>query len=77
MAGCERPVTVGFQAVGKASYLFGDIDLDDPADTEALGRFAHQFLDSDTGWTRAVDRPAALYEKTLARMPALRIEGAA
>ncbi|MFM2278502.1 MAG: hypothetical protein RLZZ444_733, partial [Pseudomonadota bacterium] len=26
MAGCERPMVVGFTAPDKASYLFGDID---------------------------------------------------
>jgi len=67
MAGCDRPVTVGFQASGKAQYLFGEIETD--ADTDALIQFAHQFLESDTGWTSASDRPEQLYNKTLARLP--------
>ncbi|MCI5096908.1 MAG: DUF1636 domain-containing protein [Rhodobacteraceae bacterium] len=69
MAGCERPATVGFQAAGKATYLFGDIET--PQDIRALAQFAQQYLDSDTGWTCAGERPAALYDKTLARIPAL------
>lgn len=67
MAGCDRPVTVGMNAPGKAQYLFGDIETQEDAD--ALAQFALQYLDSDTGWTSATDRPQALYRKTLARLP--------
>ena len=67
MAGCDRPATVGFQAAGKASYLFGDIET--AADLEALSSFARQYRASQSGWTSAADRPAALYTKTLARLP--------
>lgn len=69
MAGCDHPVAVGFQAPGKASYLFGRIETQ--ADERALTDFAAQYQASATGWTSATDRPAALYEKTLARLPAL------
>ena len=72
MAGCRRPVTVGFQATGKAQYLFGDIETD--RDAEALARFAHQYLASKTGWTCAGERPAELCDKTLARLPGIRAE---
>ncbi|KIC21458.1 DUF1636 family protein [Leisingera sp. ANG-Vp] len=74
MAGCGQPVTVGFQAEGKAQYLFGGIQS--PADTEALARFAHQYLASETGWTNASERPAQLYDKTLARLPRIKAEAA-
>lgn len=70
MAGCDFPNTVGFQAKGKATYLFGHID--GPEDVAALVEFAFQYRGSSDGWTCATDRPAALYEKTLARIPALR-----
>jgi len=72
MAGCGRPVTVGFQAPGKAQYLFGGIETD--ADTAALARFAHQYQASETGWTNAGARPAELYHKTLARLPRIKSE---
>ena len=67
MAGCERPTTVGFQAEGKAQYLFGDILSDQ--DMDALVEFASQFRDSEDGWTNATQRPSALFDKTLARLP--------
>ena len=69
MAGCDRPATVGFQAPGKASYLFGDIASGD--DMRALSRFARQYRHSPTGWTAATERPEALLDKTLARLPGL------
>ncbi|WP_170329752.1 DUF1636 family protein [Ruegeria arenilitoris] len=72
MAGCDRPITVGFQAVGKAQYLFGDIQTSQ--DVDALADFARQFHASGDGWTNATDRPRALFNKTLARMPRLNVE---
>ncbi|WP_298850229.1 DUF1636 domain-containing protein [uncultured Ruegeria sp.] len=69
MAGCERAMTVGFQAAGKTQYLFGDIETE--IDLTALVDFATQFGDSDDGWTSASDRPPALFSKTLSRMPHL------
>ena len=69
MAGCAHPTAVGFQASGKAHYLFGNIA--EAGDLEALAAFAQQYKRSADGWTNATDRPAALFEKTLARMPAL------
>lgn len=71
MAGCDRKPAMGLQAAGKATYLFGEID--GPDDVAAIIEFAHQYDSSEDGWTSATDRPAALYEKTLARMPALRL----
>ncbi len=74
MAGCDRPMTVGLQAKGKAQYLFGDIQTTD--DLSALAEFAHQFRESKDGWTSATNRPLALYTKTLSRMPRLPTEDA-
>ncbi|WP_420334239.1 DUF1636 family protein [Roseibium sp.] len=68
MAGCNRPCTVAYQADGKAGYLFGDIDPDGSLD--ALVRFAHQYAELETGWCSATERPIALLNKTLARIPA-------
>lgn len=67
MAGCDSPRTVGFQAVGKAQYLFGGIQTAD--EVQALAEFAAQYRESPDGWTNATDRPRALSRKTLSRMP--------
>ncbi|MEL6504955.1 MAG: DUF1636 domain-containing protein [Pseudomonadota bacterium] len=69
LAGCDHPVSVGFQGAGKATYLFGSIESDE--DIAALRDFALQYQRSDDGWTNASERPQALYTKTLARLPAL------
>ncbi|SDW96180.1 Predicted metal-binding protein [Ruegeria halocynthiae] len=67
MAGCDHPRTVGFQAIGKAQYLFGDIQT--AHEVQALAEFAMQYRQSPDGWTNATDRPRALINKTLSRMP--------
>nr|WP_321254557.1 DUF1636 family protein [uncultured Ruegeria sp.] len=72
MAGCARPTTVGFQATGKAQYLFGDIRT--PHDIAALAEFALQYQNSADGWTCASDRPSALFDKTLSRLPRMILE---
>ncbi|WP_244571270.1 DUF1636 family protein [Mesorhizobium carmichaelinearum] len=63
MAGCARPLTVAFQAPGKASYLFGSIDAGD------LVRFARLYASLADGWCNSGQRPPRLAGKTLARIP--------
>ena len=67
MAGCERPLTVAFQAEGKASYLFGSIDA--RGDAAALVEFAELYSSLADGWCSSGQRPAGLAGKTLARIP--------
>jgi len=68
MAGCARPLTVAFQADGKASYLFGSIDR--ATDAAALVEFARLYASLADGWCNSGQRPARLAGKTLARIPA-------
>jgi len=67
MAGCARPLTVAFQAQGKASYLFGSIDSG--TDAGALVEFARLYASLADGWCNSGQRPARLAGKTLARIP--------
>ncbi len=69
MAACDFPATVGFQAKGKAQYLFDAIET--AHEVAALAAFARQYHQSDGGWTKASDRPRPLLTKTLARLPRL------
>lgn len=69
MAGCDRPCAVAFQADGKASYLFGDIEPG--RDSDALVAFARQYAELDDGWCSSIQRPEGLKGKTLSRIPAL------
>ncbi|GGB50530.1 hypothetical protein GCM10011316_23320 [Roseibium aquae] len=68
MAGCSRPCTVAYQAPGKATYLFGDIVLEE--DLADLKTFAAQYRALEDGWCSSVDRPGKLRRTTLARIPA-------
>ncbi|UVK41659.1 DUF1636 family protein [Mesorhizobium sp. AR10] len=67
MAGCARPLTVAFQADGKASYLFGSIDAG--VDAADLIEFAKLYRSLADGWCNSGQRPAGLAGKTLARIP--------
>lgn len=68
MAGCARPCTIAMRAEGKATWLFGDLDVcDDIADVVA---FARQYLTLEDGWCRSAERPGKLAHSTLARIPA-------
>jgi predicted metal-binding protein len=67
MAGCARPLVVGFTAPNKASYLFGDIDP--VRDAEALLAFGELYARLDDGWCNEGARPDGLRGKTLARIP--------
>ncbi|QPC93768.1 DUF1636 domain-containing protein [Mesorhizobium sp. INR15] len=68
MAGCDRPLTVAFQAEGKAAYLFGSIDVG--TDVDGLVEFAKLYHSLADGWSNSGQRPAGLAGKTLARIPA-------
>ncbi|KIN68487.1 DUF1636 domain containing protein [Sulfitobacter donghicola DSW-25 = KCTC 12864 = JCM 14565] len=72
MAGCAHPTTVGFQAANKTQYLFGDIHS--TKDVDALVAFAHQYHSIPNGWCNATERPPALLDKTLARLPCFETE---
>ena len=67
LAGCARPLTVAFQAPGKAAYLFGSIDAE--ADAGDLVRFAGLYASLADGWRNSGQRPPRLAGKTLARIP--------
>lgn len=75
MAGCDRPLTVAYTAPGKASYLFGDIDPE--RDAAHLATFARRYRALPDGWCKESERPSGLAGKTLARIPAAPVAGAA
>jgi predicted metal-binding protein len=75
MAGCDSPCTVGFQATGKASYLFGNIELN--ADIAAVVSFAALYHSLPDGWCSGKLYPRKLRLNTLARVPAMSAKPAA
>jgi predicted metal-binding protein len=72
LAGCVpdhgEPCVVGWRATGKATWLFGDIDPDQPLDE--LIAFARSYAAVDDGWMTGRDLPPRLCDTTLARIPA-------
>ena len=72
LAGCVpdhgAPCVVGYRATGKATWLFGDIDPDQPLDD--LVEFARTYAALEDGWLNGRDLPQRLCDTTLARIPA-------
>ncbi len=69
-AGCDSPCTPGFQATGKASNLFGNIDFD--ADIAAVVSFAALYQSLPEGWCNGKHCPRRLQLNLLARNPAMK-----
>lgn len=72
LAGCVpehgQPCIVGYRATEKATWLFGDIDPDQPLDD--LVAFARTYAALQDGWLNSRDLPPRLCDTTLARIPA-------
>lgn len=75
LAGCVpahgKPCVVGWRATGKATWLFGDIDPDQPLDE--LIEFARLYAAREDGWLSGKALPRHLCDATLARIPAAMI----
>jgi predicted metal-binding protein len=75
LAGCVpdhgKPCVIGWRATEKATWLFGDIDPDQPLDD--LIAFAGAYAAREDGWMTGRDLPASLSDTTLARIPAAMI----
>jgi predicted metal-binding protein len=75
LAGCVpdhgEPCVIGYRATGKATWLFGDIDPDQPLDD--LVAFARAYAALEDGWMTGRDLPPGLSDTTLARIPAAMI----
>ncbi|MCU0828949.1 MAG: DUF1636 domain-containing protein [Tabrizicola sp.] len=75
LAGCVpahgEPCVVGYRATEKATWLFGDIDPDQPLDD--LVSFARIYAALEDGWMSGHDLPPSLRDTTLARIPAAMI----
>ena len=75
LAGCVTdpgaPCVIGWRATAKATWLFGDIDPDQPLDD--LVTFARRYAALDDGWMNGRDLPPRLCDTTLARIPAAMI----
>ncbi|MBV9066137.1 MAG: DUF1636 domain-containing protein [Methylobacteriaceae bacterium] len=64
---CKRPVTIGFSAPGKWSYIYGDFPPDGSADT--ILDAAQLYADAPDGLIPWKDRPAEIKRGVVARIP--------
>lgn len=62
------PCVVAWRATAKATWLFGDIDPDQPLDD--LIAFARLYAAREDGWMGGKALPVTLCDTTLARIPA-------
>ncbi len=69
MSACNRSCVVAFAGVGKLTYLFGDLTVDDSA--EAVLECATLYYNQRDGVLPWAKRPEALKKGLLARIPAL------
>jgi predicted metal-binding protein len=75
LAGCVpdhgKPCVVAYRATAKATWMFGDIDPDQPIDD--LIAFSRLYEGLADGWCSGADCPPRLCDNTLARVPAAMI----
>jgi predicted metal-binding protein len=69
MSACNRSCVVAFAALGKITYLFGDLAVDGSA--SAVLECAGQYYTKDYGVLPWSERPEALKKGILARIPPL------
>jgi predicted metal-binding protein len=64
---CKRPVTIGFSAPGKWSYIYGDFPPERSADTILAA--AQLYADAPDGLIPWGERPAEIKRGVVARIP--------
>jgi predicted metal-binding protein len=64
---CKRPVTIGFSAPGKWSYIYGDFPPDSSAETILAA--AQLYADALDGLIPWRERPDAIKRGVIARIP--------
>ena len=67
----KRPCMVALSAPDAFSYLFGDLNSDDPAHVMALFDLAERYAASEEGFVERTARPEALRANILGRLPPL------
>ncbi len=64
---CKRPVTIGFSAPGKWSYIYGDFPPESSAETILAA--AHLYAAAPEGLIPWRERPDAIKRGVIARVP--------
>ena len=71
MSACSHSCAVSFAAVGKYTYLFGDLPANEPETAEAVLKCASQYYGKPDGLLPWSERPQALKKGVLAKIPPL------
>ena len=71
MSACSHACAVSFAAVGKYTYLFGDLPANEPESVEAVLECASQYYAKPDGLLPWSERPQALKKGVLAKIPPL------
>ncbi|MEG4287236.1 DUF1636 domain-containing protein [Microcoleus sp. A006_D1] len=71
MSACSHSCAVSFAAVGKYTYLFGDLPPNEPESVEAVLECAGQYYAKSDGLLPWAERPQALKKGVLAKIPPL------
>ena len=71
MSACSHSCAVSFAAVGKYTYLFGDLPANEPKSVEAVLECAGQYYANSDGLLPWSERPQALKKGVLAKIPPL------
>ena len=69
MGNCKRACTISLTAEKSFTYVFGDIDPENPAYAESLNDLISKYSSSPEGFLRRRDRPEPFQSSILGRLP--------
>ena len=72
MSQCKRPCIVSLSQNDKFTYVFGDLNLHESAQTEALIELVEVYNKAPEGFLKRRDRPELLRANILGRFPPIR-----
>ena len=72
MSQCKRPCIASLSSHDRFTYVFGDIDPENPEHVDALFELVVRYQTTPEGFLKRRERPEALRSNILGRLPPLR-----
>ncbi|HCY03884.1 MAG TPA: metal-binding protein [Gammaproteobacteria bacterium] len=72
MSQCKRPCIASLSSHDRFTYVFGDIDPENPDHVDALFELVARYKTTPEGFLKRRERPEALRSNILGRLPPLR-----
>ena len=72
MSQCKRPCIASLSGHDRFTYVFGDIDPENPDYVDALFELVARYKTTPEGFLKRYERPEALRSNILGRLPPLR-----